>query len=285
MSLFGIVDDILGTDLSGEKAAGAAKKAADIQSASGQEALSVLRQDLAPFTGAGTEAASMLLGSLLQPVSAGEVTGDPFFQALATEQARGDIAARSALGLGGSGGTEELLQRNLLLLGEGFRQNKQAEQQAKFNQLFNVSQLGQASAAQTGLTGADIITSAGAAQSAAPLAEAQAAGQLTSGLMQMGGAALGGYLAAPAAGAALGGGSAIAGGSTMSTFSDSRLKNSIVRVGSDESGNVYEFSYNGVNGRYRGRIAQELQTIRPDAVSVHESGYLQVSDEFKSEAV
>lgn len=298
MGLLSIVDDIIGTDLSGRGAAKAAGQAAEIQAQAGQEALGVIREDLAPFTGVGTEAANLLLQSVLQPdgvqTTAQDVLSDPFFSALAQEQERGTLAERAALGLAGSGGTRDILQRNLLQLGEGFRQQRQNEalqrQQARFNQLFGITQLGQASAAQQGLTGADILTGIGAARSAAPLAQAQAQGQLTSGLFQLGGAALGGFMASPSApqtaSPAIGAGgtvSTLPGG--MASFSDSRLKSNIIKIDSDEFGNIYEFSYNGVSGRYRGRIAQELQQVKPDAVSMHESGYLQVSHEFRSELI
>lgn len=284
----------VGSAIAGNKAAKGAKQAANIQAQAGQRAIDILREDLAPFTGVGTEAANLLLQSVLQPegvqTTAQDVLSDPFFSALAQEQERGTLAQRAALGLAGSGGTQDILQRNLLQLGEGFRQQRQNEalqrQQARFNQLFNIAGMGQASAAQQAQQAAGITTDIGTAQSAVPLVKAQGQSQLIGNLANLGGLGLGvgaGMFGGDGGNMLGAGGSTLPGG--MAGFSDSRLKNNIVKVDSDEFGNIYEFSYNGVTGRYRGRIAQELQQIKPDAVSEHESGYLQVSDEFRSELV
>jgi len=303
----GFVRKTTGIDLTGGGAHDAAREAGRIQERAGKQAISAIRSDLAPFTQLGTEAANLLMGSVLQPeatqVLASDVLNDPFFQALSEQQGRDVLSQRAALGLGGSGGTENILTRNLLQLGEGFRQQRQnealAQQQARFNQLFNITGMGQQSAAQTGASSANILTDIGAAKSAAPLVGAQVASQQGSNLLtglagfgamggfsQLGSLFGGGGAAAGAGGASIGAGPSLGiQGAGMAGFSDKRLKHSIEKVGSDEFGNIYEFSYNGVSGRYRGRVAQELREKRPDAVSVHESGFLQVSDEFRAEAV
>ena len=217
-STLGLVDDPFGAEATEQ----AIQRSTEIQTQAGREALETLRADLAPFTGVGTEAANLLLGSILQPdgaqVSAQDVMSDPFFQSLAQEQERGTLAERAALGLAGSGGTQDILQRNLLQLGEGFRQQRQnealARQQARFNQLMGATQIGQASAAQQGLTGTNILTDIGTIQAQAPLAQAQQESQFTSGLFQLGGTALGAMLGGPV-GASIGagvGGSLGAGG-------------------------------------------------------------------------
>lgn len=284
---------LAGSYFGGKEASKGAKEAAAIQAEGGRDAIEILRQDLAPFTQLGSEAAGMLMGNVLQPdqaqVTAQDVLSDPFYQALADEQQQSLLAERAALGLAGSGGTQDVLQRNLLQLGEGFRQQKAngelARQQARFNQLFGIAGLGQASAAQTGMQSAGLLTDIASAQSAVPLASAQAKGNLYGSLADFGGLAMG-VAGGLYGGSQIGAGSAVGGmPSGMTNFSDARLKNNIVKVGSDEFGGVYEFSYNGVIGRYRGRIAQELQSIKPDAVSIHENGYLQVADEFRSELV
>lgn len=64
-------------------------------------------------------------------------------------------------------------------------------------------------------------------------------------------------------------------------FSDPQLKTEIVKIGEDDSGNIYEYKYIGSDDLYVGRMADELAMIRPDAVSIHESGFLQVSEEFR----
>jgi hypothetical protein len=71
----------------------------------------------------------------------------------------------------------------------------------------------------------------------------------------------------------------------MASFSDERLKENAVQVDADELGGIYEFNYIGEKQRYRGRMAQELLETRPDAVSMHESGYYKVSPEFAPEAI
>lgn len=60
-------------------------------------------------------------------------------------------------------------------------------------------------------------------------------------------------------------------------FSDERLKMNITRVGTHADGyGVYEYEYVWGGARQRGVMAQEILNIRPDAVSVHMSGYYQV---------
>lgn len=204
LTTLGLVDDPLGVDASQD----AINRATQMQTEAGQEALAQLRSDLAPFTQVGTEAANLLLGSVLQPQSAQttaqDVLSDPFFQALSNQQSQDILAQRAALGLAGSGGTQDLLQRNLLQLGEGFRQQRQNEslvrQQARFNQLMGATQLGQASAAQQGLTSANLLTDIGTIQSQGPLFQAQQENQFTGGLFQLGGTLLGSMFGGPTGG-------------------------------------------------------------------------------------
>jgi hypothetical protein len=222
---YGLVQDPLGIEAQQK----AAQQSAAIQAASGHQAINALRGDSAPFREVGTEAVGQLMDAVLQApesasVSAQDILSDPFFSALAEQQQRDVLAERAALGLAGSGGTEDLLTRNLLQLGEGFRSSRQnqalQQQQARFNQLFNISSLGQSSAAQTGVQTAGLLTDIGAAQSAVPLAQAQAQGALTSDIFGLAGAGLGAFLGGPA-GASIGGqaGRALGGGSAVGGFS------------------------------------------------------------------
>lgn len=91
-----------------------------------------------------------------------------------------------------------------------------------------------------------------------------------------------GALGGAASGAAIGsafpvigtGFGALAGG-VLGAFSDERLKSNIVKIGRTPSGlNVYE--YDKFGKRERGVMAQEVDKIIPDAVSMHSSGYLMV---------
>jgi hypothetical protein len=59
--------------------------------------------------------------------------------------------------------------------------------------------------------------------------------------------------------------------------SDIMLKHDVVWLGRLADGlGFYRFSYNGSNTRYVGVIAQEVQAIRPDAVTRGRDGYLRV---------
>jgi hypothetical protein len=59
--------------------------------------------------------------------------------------------------------------------------------------------------------------------------------------------------------------------------SDIRLKHDIVLVGRLDNGiGLYRFSYNGSDKTYVGVMAQEVQTIFPEAVVRSRDGYLRV---------
>jgi hypothetical protein len=79
------------------------------------------------------------------------------------------------------------------------------------------------------------------------------------------------------AGIGLGLGSLFGGiGSTAGgTPSDRRLKSNVVRIGTHPLGiGVYEYDIWGL--RQRGVMADEVLTVMPEAVSLHENGYLAV---------
>lgn len=86
---------------------------------------------------------------------------------------------------------------------------------------------------------------------------------LMSGIFGVGGAALGGMFGGPG-GAMMG---AQIGSGLGSSFSDKRLKTNIKRIGTHRSGvGWYEFDYVWGGGKQVGVMAQELETVRPDAV-------------------
>lgn len=61
-------------------------------------------------------------------------------------------------------------------------------------------------------------------------------------------------------------------------LSDRRLKHDVVKVGERNGFNWYEFAYNDEPGtRYRGVMADEVRTERPDAVVELDNGYLAVN--------
>jgi len=66
--------------------------------------------------------------------------------------------------------------------------------------------------------------------------------------------------------------------SSMTMFSDVRLKEKIQKTGSSPSGiPIYEFNYIGDSNRYRGAMAQDLLDINPGAVEMDSSGYYKVN--------
>lgn len=69
--------------------------------------------------------------------------------------------------------------------------------------------------------------------------------------------------------------SVIFGGSNDgSTFSDSRLKTSVERIGTTaHSLPLYRFSYIDSEGQYEGVMAQDVLDVIPEAVTVAENGY------------
>lgn len=288
----GFVRKTTGIDLTGGGAVDAAAEASRIQTAAGREGIDVIRGDLAPFRETGTEAVNMLLQNILDPQGQdpNEIINNPFFQALSQEQDRNTLAQRASLGLAGSGGTQDALKRNILQLGNTFQQQNLANQQARFAQLFNVAGMGQNAAAMTGTQTSNILQNIANSQSTVPLAQSQVASQQGQQLMQFLGGS--GQFAEAAGGltSAFGGGSAASAGgaglsSLMASFSDRRLKRGISKVSSDENGNIYHFKYIDSDVVYEGRMADELQKVRPDAVSLHESGFLQVTSEFAPRAI
>ncbi len=110
-------------------------------------------------------------------LTANQLLNDPFFNALSQQQGNSLLQERAALGLGSSGGTMDAMNRNLLLLGNDFRQqhlqNALTQNQTRFNQLMGMTQLGQNSAAQTGTAGYNAGINMGQLNSVSPLARAQ----------------------------------------------------------------------------------------------------------------
>ena len=55
--------------------------------------------------------------------------------------------------------------------------------------------------------------------------------------------------------------------------SDSRLKDNVASVGTQNGFNLYDFNYKGDDIRYRGVMAQEVMKQRPDAVRMRNGFY------------
>lgn len=68
------------------------------------------------------------------------------------------------------------------------------------------------------------------------------------------------------------------GGAAIMKFSDRRMKENIEHVGNTESGlNLYEFNYIGdIDHRYRGVMADEVESVMPQAVQYDDMGFASV---------
>ena len=107
-------------------------------------------------------------------------------------------------------------------------------------------------------------------------ASAQAAPILDAGIAQ-GNANAAAAAAAQSGQNALLGGLAGLGSAGIAKYSDIRLKERIERIGTHPTGvGRYRWVWKGTDTTDVGVLAQELQSIRPDAVTVHASGFLQV---------
>ena len=254
----------------GGQAGVAAEKASALQIEQAKRALQAqidaskqIRDDLSPFREAGAEAMPLLAGAINDPSD--RVMSNPFFQAMAAEQEQRLMASASARGKLGSGGTNDDLQRNLLLLGNQFAQQD-------IGSLTNLSTIGQNSAALTGaqtqqgannLTG--IMGQLGNAQAAGAVGQANAQAQGASNAMSLIGTAASIY------------------------FSDERLKENIQYSHTIDHEKVIggidihtwdwtdEAKWIVGDQQTEGPIAQELMKTNPEMVITDpETGYLQV---------
>ena len=180
-------------------------------------------------------------------------------------------------GLGGGNVRSALVEQ-----GAGFAQQDFQNQFGRLGQIAGQGQAATTSIGQFGAQTAGNIANLGVAGSEARasgiLGAQQARSNTVGQIAGLAGTALGQFAPQPFSGVPSSGGG-------MSNFSDVRLKDNIKKVDSDENGGIYEFSYIGSAKKFIGRIAQELASYKPEAVSVHKSGYLQVNDEFAARAL
>lgn len=270
LSTFGLIDDVTGV----EGAQDAARDAAGIQAQGAQAGIEeqrrqfdVTQQNLAPFREAGVGAleqqqALLGLGGQQAQTDAFSAFNESPGQKFIRDRAQKNLL-RNQSAIGGLGGGN--VRSALVEQGTGFAQQDFQNQFGRLGQIAGQGQSAGTSIGQFGAQTAGNIANLGIAGSEARasgiLGAAQAESQFTNQLLQLGG---------QVAGAA--------------AFSDERLKTDIKLIDSDESGNIYEFKYINSDILYTGRMAQELQKIRPDAVSMHKSGYLMVTEEFRPEA-
>ncbi|MBL4891455.1 MAG: tail fiber domain-containing protein [Rhizobiaceae bacterium] len=246
----------------GGAAGAAAEEAAEIQAAAALAAEQRLRGDLAPFRDVGLEAIGQFGDPFQLDRDPNRVLNNPLFQALSQQQNQQLINQQGALGRGGSGETNDLLTQNVLRLGSQFQQQdfqtQLAENQQRFGQIFNQANLGQASAAQAALQGADLSTQAANAGAAGIIGASNAQAQGGQNALSLGAGILG------------------------AVFSDIRLKDNIQYAETIDGTDLYTWEWTeeakelvGDQEEF-GPIAQILQETQPHLVSMHESGYLQV---------
>ena len=157
--------------------------------------------------------------------------------------------------------------------------NRLAANQQRFNQLQNLVNLGQASAAGVGVQGlvgaqnvGNILQGIGNAQAAGIIAAANARAQGSENLMNL--------LGSASSGAGLGAagllGEAGAGLGAIIMTSDKRLKRSIIKVKNFKNVNIYLFKYLWSDVWNLGVMAQEIEKIIPEAV-IDINGYRAVN--------
>lgn len=201
----------LGVDITGGGARRAAERASRNSAAAGEEARAGILSAGAPFGALGLEASQQLLAANPMAADPQSIINNPFFQALSQEQDRSTLAGRAALGLAGSGGTQDALARQTLLLGNQFQQQGISNQQNRFNNLFNVTQLGANAAIGTAGQAAGLTTDIANAQNVGIQAKAQQQARLGGQLLSLGGQAAGAFAGSGGFGGLFGGGS-VAGG-------------------------------------------------------------------------
>lgn len=265
VATLGLVKDVTGVEAA-QKAAG---QAASLQAGAAQTAeqgvnrrFDITQESLRPFQEAGVGAlgqqqALLGLSGQDEQQQAFAAFNESPGQAFLRERGQRNLL-RNASAIGGLGGGN--VRSALVQQGVGFAQQ---DFQNQFSRLGQLAGQGQAATTNIGQFGAQAAQQAGQlgiagaeARASGILGQQQAEGQFRGQLLQLGGQAVG------------------------AAFSDRRLKKDIKLVGNDKSGNLYEFRYKDSDVLFIGRMAQELQEIRPDAISVHKSGFLQVSNEF-----
>lgn len=233
---------------------------------------------LSPFVKLGTDNIAGFQALLDPQNQAAYLQNNPLFQAAIQNTGRQLGASSAAQGKLGSGGLVDQLMQNYLSQGENYITNQ-------FNRLLTPVQIGQASAAGSAANTLNSASQVGNAigqmgdiRAATILGRQNASAALGNNLLGgIGGGLMGSGLLGGAgiAGGGLGGGAIGA----LFGLSDRKYKRDIIKTGEDENGNVYRFKYLWSDDVYEGRMADELRTVRPDAV-VELDGALLVSDEF-----
>ena len=268
-------------NITGKTAAKAAVKAGDIQSQSGLDAaeqVNVAGESannlLNPFALAaqgGVDNASFLTDSNEQ---FDFLQNNPLFKMGLDNANEQTLKMSAAQGRLSSGDTLQQLTNNSLLAASPLINN----QKQSISDLLTMGQntaANQGSILQNTATNAgNLATGAAASQAAGLVGAANARGAGASNLMNLGGAF---------AGSKVGGGLIDKGINAITgLFSDPSLKENIKKVGSENGYNTYTWDWNlaandiGLTGSDTGVMADEVKLITPDAVKIHDSGYMMV---------
>lgn len=154
----------------GKKSRDAAKDAAQLQAGAARESAQLtsdaqaqLRGDLAPFRQAGESAIPILQElSTTSPVDrVAQLQGNPLFQAALNSRDRETLGAAATQGRIGTGGFSQQLSENFLLSASPLIQQQIQEEQIRKQDLLNLANIGQSSAAQTGVSGLNAAQSIG----------------------------------------------------------------------------------------------------------------------------
>lgn len=265
--------DILGTK-SGAEARDAAEDAAELQAeasrtniAESARQFDITQEGLRPFQEAGEGAlgqqqALLGLSGQDEQQAAFQAFNESPGQSFLRERAERSLVRQSGA-LGGLGGGN--VRSELTRQGVGFAQQ---DFQNQFGRLGQIAGQGQAAATNIGQFGQQAIGQQGQFRTAGSEARAsgifgvqQANQQQRQGIQQTAGTVLG------------------------AVFCDSRLKTDITELARDQLGGIYTFKYRNNDALFVGRMAQELMETKPEAVSLHETGYYQVTPEFEPELI
>lgn len=292
MSFIGqAIGSILGTN----QQASAAQSAAQTQANAQLQAQQALLQNLSPYSSIGTSVLPTLLQQLgYSPSfnSSGNLSGitgsgfqfnpsnlasTPGYQFTLQQGLKGVQNQASAQGLNQSGAQQKAIAN----FTTGLAQNTYNQQyqnalntyQTNAGQLSSLLGLGENAAAGVGQGAYNSTTAAGNALAQGQISAGNAQSNAVSGLLGLGtaGASIYSALQTP---------SAIQGLTAALAGSDSRMKQNIKFLGTNEKGiRIYEFEYKpkfykkwGV-GKFVGAMAQEVEKLLPEAVLTDSDGY------------
>lgn len=191
---------VANTAYQGKKGREAAKDAANQQAEAAQESAELtqtaqgqFRDDLAPFRQAGESAIPLLEGMATAPPvdRAAQLEANPLFKASLAARDRDTLGAAATQGRIGTGDFQGQIAENYLLAASPLIQQQIQEEQIQEQRLLNLANIGQSSAAQTGVSdlnaargvGADIMGGADAL-SAGRIASQQATANQNAQILQ-----------------------------------------------------------------------------------------------------